>query len=444
LSDTSRIEARKLKGFRDYDAHACQKREEITRKLRAVAAQSGFQEIATPVLEYQEVLLGAGGDETDKEVYRFVDHGDRAVALRFDLTVPFARYVAEHQGTMVFPFKKLQIGDVWRGEKPQKGRYRQFCQGDLDIIGVDSLAADVEVVGCIFQVLDDVVPSSFTLSIGNRVVLNGIIRTFAPQATPEEQAKILIALDKLKKIGHDKTVQMICDAAKISDEQARKLLSAVVPSADGKQDWDKLAAIVGEGATVELRRYRQTIELLQEICTGARLGKVRADLSLARGLSYYTGIVFEATVDAMQEIGSISGGGRYNELVSRFSSRELAGVGGSVGVDRVLACFESLNQGVAHVRRGIMIAVATEDALSYGFSILSQLRTASAGLTCDIGLQIGKLGSQFKYADRMSYAQVVIVGTDERASNTVAVKDLTTGQEKKSLPRDELVRHLGL
>jgi len=444
LSETSRIEARKLKGFRDYDSRACQKREEISNALRVIAASAGFQEIATPVLEYQDVLLGAGGDETDKEVYRFIDHGDRAVALRFDLTVPFARYVAEHQGTMIFPFKKLQVGDVWRGEKPQKGRYRQFCQGDLDIIGVDSLAADVEVVGCIFKVLDQVVPSSFTMSIGNRVVLNAIIRSFAPQATPEEQAKILVALDKLKKIGQDKTVQLICDAAKISDEQARKLLASVAPAADGKQDWDKLSGIVGGDAAVELKRFRQTIELLQDGSQDARLGKVKADLSLARGLSYYTGIVFEAAVDAMPEIGSISGGGRYNELVSRFSSRELAGVGGSVGVDRVLACFESLQQEVAPTRKGVMIAVATEDALAYGFSILSQLRKASDGLTCDIGLQIGKLGNQFKYADRMSYAHVVIVGTDEKSANCVAVKDLATGQEKKGLPREQLVQFLGL
>jgi histidyl-tRNA synthetase len=438
VTGSSLIEARKLKGFRDYSPAECRIREQIIDSVRHTAAVAGYSEISTPALEYREVLLGSGGDEADKEVYSFVDHGERAVALRYDLTVPFARYVAEHQGTMFFPFKKLQIGEVWRGEKPQKGRYRQFCQADLDIIGADSLAADVDILLCLKSSLDAVLTAAYTYSLGNRVILSHLIRTVLKIQDHSAEFKALIAIDKMKKVGRDVVIEMISKIEGVQTQFAVELV-AVIEAQSQAFDREKIASFVAGHAPIEaeLKRYCQTIDLLNKLVVSG-VGKFRADLSLARGLGYYTGIVFEATIDSLPGLGSISGGGRYNQLVSRFSSRELAGVGGSVGVDRILAAFETMGISESANRQGVFIAVATEDALNYGFSILMELR--QKGIVADIGMQPGKLGNQFKHADRLKFSKVITVGTDEVQRREFALKDLASGSEQKGLAFAEVGR----
>ncbi|MBC7530168.1 MAG: ATP phosphoribosyltransferase regulatory subunit, partial [Oligoflexus sp.] len=200
MGKQEKIQPRKLKGFRDLLPQQARLKKSITDIIWKHAAVAGFEAIETPALEYAETLLGTG-EETDKEVYRFTDAGDRSVALRFDLTVPFARYVVENFSELTFPFKKVQIGNSWRGEKPQKGRYREFCQADLDIIGVDSLSADVEVISCIMQNLNELLPKSFTMSVGHRIILSALIRASLPTIDPSLEFKVLIILDKLAKIG---------------------------------------------------------------------------------------------------------------------------------------------------------------------------------------------------------------------------------------------------
>ncbi len=441
MSTQERITPRKLKGFRDYLPQQASLRKRIQDRIYQKAQQAGFLPIDTPVLEYAETLLGTGGTDTDKEVYRFEDHGDRMVALRFDLTVPFARFVAENYSELVFPFKKVQIGNSWRGEKPQKGRYREFCQADLDIIGVDSLAADVEVLSCIMSNLVELVPGSFTMAIGHRIILSALIKACLPQLALGGENRTLIALDKLAKIGEPAVKELILQIEGAEASGADRLLK-ILQGRDsaGQTDLNPVKELLaGTPALQEIKRLEETAGLLQQLYQNTK-AKVRIDLTIARGLGYYTGVVFETTIDGLDGFGSISSGGRYNGLVSRFSSQELAGVGGSIGVDRLLAALEQLGLADDKARRGIFIALAGEEGRSYGFQLLAELR--AAGAMADIALKEGKLGNQFKFADKRQYQIVLTIGGDEVASKSVSIKDLASGQERKSVPWAEAFAEL--
>ncbi|MCX6130621.1 MAG: ATP phosphoribosyltransferase regulatory subunit [Proteobacteria bacterium] len=323
MSSQERIQPRKLKGFRDYLPQQANLRKHIQDRIWQNARLAGFLPIDTPVLEYAETLLGTGGQDTDKEVYRFQDHGERAVALRFDLTVPFARFVAENYPELTFPFKKVQIGNSWRGEKPQKGRYREFCQADLDIIGVDSLAADLEVLSCILSNLDELVPGSFTMAIGHRIVLSSLIQACLPLLESGGEARTLMALDKLAKIGEPAVKAAILAIAGAQSGGVDELLQ-ILQSRNSHGDTDleilKLKLGAQPAAMAEILRLEETVNLLR-LLRPSEKAKVQLDLRIARGLGYYTGIVFETTIDELDGFGSISSGGRYNGLVCRSLAR---------------------------------------------------------------------------------------------------------------------------
>ncbi len=434
------IEPRRLKGFRDYMPDQMEKRLEIMDLIRREAALAGFRSIGTPALEYAETLMGQGSDETDKQVYRFKDNGDRDVALRFDLTVPFARFVGEHQGTLIFPFKKLQIGDVWRGENTQKGRYREFTQCDLDIIGADTMMADIEVLSVFIRILSGAGCGGTTMALGNRRILSGLIAARCPGLTPAQETEVLIALDKLAKIGPAKVADLI-NAIPGAQGGADQLLADLARhNADGDSDLNHVRSIVAGNtdAEGEILRTEQVLKVLRQIASG-RSVTLRLDLSVARGLGYYTGIVFETTLDLLPSLGSICSGGRYNDLASRFTTRELPGIGGSVGLDRLIAGMEELNQISASVEQMVFVAVATQDAWDYGFSLLNQLRNKN--LRADIGL-VPKLANQFRHADRIGATHVVTVGTSEVAAKTAALKDLKTGTEVRDLSLADLFSKL--
>ena len=425
------IEPKRLKGFRDYMPDQMEKRLEIMDLIRREAALAGFRSIGTPALEYAETLMGQGSDETDKQVYRFKDNGDRDVALRFDLTVPFARFVGEHQGTLTFPFKKLQMGDVWRGENTQKGRYREFTQCDLDIIGADTMMADIEVLSVFVRILSNAGCGGTTMALGNRRILSGLISTRCPGLTPAQETEVLIALDKLAKIGPAKVADLI-NAIPGAGGGASELLSDLARTdQSGDSDLKHVRTVVAGNADAEaeILRTEQVLKVLRQIAEG-RSVTLRLDLSVARGLGYYTGIVFETTLDLLPSLGSICSGGRYNNLASRFTTRDLPGIGGSVGLDRLIAGMEELNLIKPSAEQMVFVAVATQDAWDYGFSILNQLR--SKNLRSDIGL-VPKLANQFRHADRIGATHVVTVGTSEVETKTAALKDLKTGQEVRDL-----------
>ncbi len=436
MSKRDCIEPRKLKGFRDLLPQQALLRRSIQDEIWKNALLAGFQPIDTPVLEYAETLLGTGGQDTDKEVYRFSDHGDREVALRFDLTVPFARYVAENYADLSFPFKKVQIGNAWRGEKPQKGRYREFCQADLDIVGVDSLAADAEVLTCILRNLASLVPTSFTMAIGHRIILSGLIHAVLPGLERAGEGRVLIALDKLAKIGDAAVAQLILSIPGATAEGVETLLHTLTRRLpNGDSDLEAVQKLCGEQfVRDEIKRLQETVHIIRQLIPGKK-ALVRIDLSIARGLGYYTGIVFETTIDGLDGFGSISSGGRYNGLVSRFSTQELPGIGGSIGVDRLLAALEQLGTLTTPERQGVFVAVASEEERAYAFKLLFDLR--DKGLIADLALKAGKLGNQFKYADKRRYARVVTVGEDERKAETLSIKDLETGQETRGVSYKE-------
>jgi len=427
-----RVEPRKLKGFRDYSPEIMAERMRILDIMRDEAQRAGFQQIATPALEYLDTLLGQGED-TEKEMYRFVDHGGRHVGLRFDLTVPFARYVAEHQGSMVFPFKRLQVGEVWRGENPQKGRFREFVQSDLDIIGVDSIQADVEVLTTLHRILARLNIGPFTMLVGNRPVLSAMIRKVMTYLAPEQEQKAIIAIDKLNKIGPAKVEAMLAALPGGSSEQAASLMKMfTTKAACGDTDFKQLEPLFrgDEAAMKAIKRFHDTVVLYRQATKGLA-GQSRVDLAVARGLGYYTGVVFEAVVDELPGFGSISGGGRYDDLVSRFIDRQLQGVGGTIGLDRIVALQEERRALASSHCRTVFVACAGDDAAAYAWELTVTLR--DAGVSCDIALSTGKVGNQFRHASRLGYPFVLMVGGDEVVSRTFSIKNMATSDEKKGL-----------
>lgn len=438
-----KIEPRRLKGFRDYHPNLMERRSAFQTLIRGQAALAGFREIGTPALEYLETLLGQGSEETDKQVYRFEDHGGRKVGMRFDLTIPFARFVAENQGSLIFPFKRLQIGDVWRGENTQKGRYREFCQCDLDIIGVDSVNADIEVLSCLYQILLQFDLGGFSMRLGNRVLLSAMIQKAFSGIDSSGEQQALIALDKLDKIGSDAVAELLAKVPAASLESAKALISVLTSKdASGGTDQEAVANFLSghEKASQELSRMQTILQIMTDASRSNTGGSVRLDLAIARGLGYYTGVVFETTMDALPGFGSISSGGRYDNLAERFTNRSLPGVGGSIGLDRLLAGLEELGKIQGATAKMIFIAVATPDALGAACKLAGVLRRA--GIACDMGLTSGKVGNQFKHADRLGCPFVITLGTDEVASGTFGLKNMKTGEDRKSLPMADVLNLL--
>ncbi len=442
-SNHKKIEPRRLKGFQDYMPDVMEIRSGFQAAIRLQAKLAGFREIGTPALEFAETLLGQGSDESDKQVYRFEDQGGRKVALRFDLTIPFARFVAENQGVLVFPFKRLQIGDVWRGENTQKGRYREFCQCDLDIIGVDSANADVEVLSCIYRILCGFDLGGFTMRLGNRVLLSALLVKAFPGIDGAGETAALIALDKIDKIGGEAVAQLLAKIHCATLDSAKSLLVCVqAKDSSGGTDTAVLESYLSgnESGLAELQRMKTILAIMSAVAASAIGGKVRLDMSIARGLAYYTGVVYETTLDGLPGFGSISSGGRYNNLVERFVNRSLPGVGGSIGLDRLLAGLDELGKLGAVKSDMVFIAVATEDALESAASLAGVLR--AAGVACDIGMTPGKVGNQFKHADRLGCQLVVTLGTSEVQTDTYNLKNMKTGVEARGLPRLGILEQL--
>ncbi|MDB2447175.1 histidine--tRNA ligase [bacterium] len=443
MAKQKKLKPVKLKGFQDYTPEVMKKRYEIMDAVRATSEASGFQMVGTPALEYAETLLGEGG-ETDKQVYKFEDNGGREVALRFDLTVPFARYASENFGSYPLPFKRAQIGNVWRAEKPQKGRYREFCQCDFDVIGVDSKFADLEVVLALSRTLSNLNFGSYTVSFGHRLILGGLLKHFLPDlmASQEGEKEALIAIDKLDKIGPEKVQVLLCKLEGVTEAGASDLMK-VIMDGSSSETLSKIAELLSndEEAREAVERTSFVVNEVNKFLEG-KPGKAVIDLKIARGLAYYTGIVFETTMDDLPGFGSICSGGRYNNLCDRFSSRELPGVGGSIGLDRLIAGLSELNQISNDKRSGVYIIVASEEARSYALEICHQLR--DAGIASDIDLKGQKMNKQFQAADKLSRAYAIAIGSNEleqKASRTVGLKDLNTG-EQEALTIEDIVSKL--
>lgn len=439
MNRTGYVQARKLKGFQDSTPKLMSLRTDIIATVRNFAELAHFQAMDTPALEYAEVLLGSGA-ETDKQLFRFIDKGGRDVALRFDLTVPFARFAAENSGKLPLPWKRLQIGPVWRAEKPQKGRYREFYQCDLDIIGIESYTADLEILLTLKKILSAISPCGFTIKIGHRKLLTGLIKNFIPGCQDEKMEQVLIWLDKLTKIGLQATTEgLLKEIPSSNKEEIEKLLN-LLSSSSQKEKRETLAQLISTTELKELLLELETLlEDLNSISPDSK-AKVELDLSIARGLGYYTGVVFETILDPLPKFGSICSGGRYDQLTERFSKTPMPGVGGSLGLDRFIAALQELDTPQKKEKKPVFVAIANNSALTYAMTITSALR--KSGITTEINLKTTKLANQFRQANRQEAPFVVTVGEEEMQTQTVSLKHMASGQEDKKISLQELIEKI--
>ena len=430
------------KGMRDFSQQEMAERNYIFDTIKSVFRTFGYAQIETPSMESLSTLLGKYGDEGDKLLFRVQNSGEKAAqapekGLRYDLTVPFARFVVMHQNEISFPFKRFQIQPVWRADRPQKGRYREFYQCDVDVIGSKSQLNELElvqIVDKVFSLLDIRV----VLKINNRKVLTGLAEICG---TPDKVVDITVAIDKLDKIGLDA----------VKDEMREKGLTdsaiAVVEQILGLSGTvaEKLAAmrsLMGGGSAsgivseTGLRGLDELEELFGLISAAGISVPVEMDLSLARGLNYYTGAIFE--VKALDwEIGSICGGGRYDNLTGIFGLPDMSGVGISFGADRICDVLKGLGKFPADVRSTTTLLFANMGAeeVRYVLPIASALR--SKGISVEIYPESSKLKKQFDYADRKAIPFLSITGADEAAAGTVQIKNLASG-EQRVFAKDDL------
>ncbi len=410
------ITPRILKGFRDFLPEAETRRKSIVATLEKTFSAFGFVPIDTPVLEYTDVLLGKGSGETDKQIYRFTDNGGRDVAMRFDLTIPFARFMALHKNELYAPFKRFHTNKVFRGENTQRGRYREFTQCDFDIVGTDTLSADFEIVLMIrdaFLALD--VPG-VQIHLSHRGIFN---RFLSLHGSAEKSEFILRTVDKLRKIGTEKTAELL--AVETGDGLARKIIAFITADGDYVTVLDRITALAG-GDNPDSDRLRAIGEMAQNLgfLTGLTL-----DPSITRGLDYYTGIVFETFLTGIESIGSVCSGGRYNDLVALYSSESMPGVGASIGLDRLIAALEELDPASEPVPAAdVMIAFLSPDLLTHYHAIAQKLR--AAGIRADVFPEEIKLGKQFSIAEKKGIPSVLICGNAEAESGTVNIRNLDT------------------
>jgi len=424
---SSRIPPRTLKGFRDWPPAEMIAREALIDAARGVFRSYGFSPIDTPALEYLEVLSGKGGEESDRQLYKFQDHGGRWVGLRFDLTVPLARFAAQHVDELGTPLKRYHIATVWRGENTQRGRYREFMQCDFDTIGTRSAAADIETALVIHDLMLALGLSDFTIRLNNRMILSGLLERIglADRAVP-----VLRALDKLGKIGPEKVAEEMAAAAGATSQQAAKVLQLSELSGDNAETLARIDELVAgsEIGQAGAARLRETLDAL--MAAGVAEKKVRLDPSIARGLDYYTGTVFETFLDALPGIGSVCSGGRYDNLAAMFTAQELPGVGASLGLDRLLAAMEEL--GLLPHR-----ATTAEGFIPYfdADRLHDYLRMAAALRRSGVGVEVycdpKRLGQQLKYADRRGFRLALVAGEDEFRRGVCQVKDLRAGSQQE-------------
>ena len=425
----SKIQPRTLSGFMELLPSRQMQFERMAAILRETYSLYGFTPLDTPLIESSEVLLAKGGGETEKQIYRFMK-GDTDLSLRFDLTVPLAKYVAQNYGQLTFPFRRFQIGKVYRGERAQRGRFREFYQADIDVIGDGKLdiSNEAEIPAIIYQAFSKMGLRRFQIRVNNRKILNGF---YAMLGLTDKSGDIMRAVDKLDKIGAEKVSALLTgEDIGLTQDQAEEIL--------------KFIAIKGCNGEVlaALERYRGRHSLfdtgLDELTTvvkylaafGVPESHFAVDLTIARGLDYYTGTVYETTMLDHPEIGSICSGGRYDNLAEYYTDKQLPGVGISIGLTRLFSVLEAqgyLNDALVTAPADVLILPMTEE-LSPAISFATALR--DAGVRAQLHCEKKKFKQKLSYADKLSIPYAAFLGEDEIQQNKVTVKDLTTGQQQ--------------
>ncbi len=401
------IEPVVLKGFRDSLPSAEIPKRKLIAKLEEIFSLYGFAPIDTPALEYTSVLLGKGGGETDKQIFHFKDNGGREVALRFDLTVPFARFVASHASEISRPFKRYHINKVWRGENPQKGRYREFYQCDFDIVGVDNEYADCEILSTMafcFKTIFQGDESAYTFHLSHRGLFNELLGTLG---LAEKNIEVLRLVDKLRKIGKEEVEKQLKELTG-DEEKCQKILSFITADT-GKGFLDTLStieALIGTDSP-SASRMKKIYSLLEKEGISSLF---TLDPSITRGLDYYTGIVYETFLTKAEGIGSVCSGGRYNNLASLYTKENLPGVGSSIGLDRLLAALEDLGSPLLSSRASADVLIVSEDKeKSYEEDVKIAARLREEGIKCDLyAFPVKKMKAVYDYAEKNAIPLILI------------------------------------
>lgn len=421
---TRTVEPRVLKGFRDFLPEEEAQRSFLLRKIAESFELCGFVPLQTPALEYHDILTGKYGEEGEKLLYCFKDHGNRTVALRYDLTVPLARVVAQHRD-LPRPFKRYQIGTVWRAEKPAHGRFREFVQCDADIVGSSSPIADAECIAAGMIALE-ALGVDFEVRIGHRGVLNAVLEAHGISDIGVQLAA-LRAIDKAEKIGWEGVLRLLSDL--VSVEKAEAVIARIRQASEDLAQKERVAA---EGV---VRHVKSVVEALEVYGFGNR---IRVDFSIARGLDYYTGTVFETFLRDLPSVGSVMSGGRYDALTKLFGEEDWPAVGLSIGVDRLLSALRELGL-LPNVLTGPLVIVCPvgADSVAFALAVVALLRKASIASEI-VPDESWRLKKALQYASRRKARFAAIVGTEEVQAKTVALKDLLLG-EQKSVGLGEIV-----
>lgn len=384
----------------------------------------GFLPLDTPIIEDAKILLAKAGGETEKQIYRFMK-GENDLALRFDLTVPLAKYVTEYYDKLSFPFKRYQIGKVYRGEKPQRGRYREFYQCDIDIIGDGELSVvnDAELASVIYKTFLNLGFDDFTICINNRKILNGL---FEGLNVKENSVEILRTIDKLDKIGPEKVRKELCE--EISEDKVDTIMDFI--SISGNND-EKIKAL--EEINISNNTWNEGLKDLKEVVKFIRIFMVpeenfKIDLTIARGLDYYTGTVYETFLNKYRNLGSVCSGGRYDNLTEFYSTRKMPGVGISIGLSRLF--FQLTDSDIISVENqsiADVLVISMDNNYEKCAQIASTLR--QNGLKVQVDFENKKIAKKFKYADKLNINYVIVIGEDEIKNNVVTIKNMITGEQ---------------
>ena len=423
----AKMTPRTLSGFMELLPQPQQQMERMMQILRETYSLYGFTPLDTPIIEASEVLLAKGGGETEKQIYRF-QKGDSDLALRFDLTVPLAKYVALHYGELSFPFRRYQIGKVYRGERAQRGRFREFYQADIDVIGDGKLdiSNEAEIPSIIYKTFSQMGLRRFQIRVNNRKILNGF---YAMLGLSEQSGDIMRTVDKLDKIGAEKVRTLLVEECGLAEERADEIMRFIAIRGTNAEVLTALEGYRGRNEVFDLGLDELTAVVKYLGAFGVPEENFAVDLTIARGLDYYTGTVYETTLLDHPEIGSVCSGGRYDNLAEYYTDRALPGVGISIGLTRlfyVLGEQGMLNPARNTAPADVLVLPMTDD-------LTQAVRTATllrdAGIRTQLYCEQKKFKAKIQYADKLSIPYVLFLGEDEIASGTASVKCLATGEQ---------------
>ena len=429
-----RIKPRTLSGFMELLPQKQAKMERMTQVLRDTYSLYGFAPLDTPVIEDAQILLAKGGGETEKQIYRF-QKGDSDIALRFDLTVPLAKYVALHYNDLAFPFRRYQISKVYRGERAQRGRFREFYQADIDIIGDGKLDIlnEAEIPAIIYRVFRGFGLSRFQIRVNNRKILNGF---YAMMELADKSGDIMRTVDKLDKIGPEKVAKILVEDCGLTDAQAAEILKFIAIRGTNAQVLQALKGYEGKNEIFDKGLNELTAVVSNLAAFGVPEANFAVDLTIARGLDYYTGTVYETTLLDHPEIGSVCSGGRYDDLAGYYTDKQLPGVGISIGLTRLFYVLDEqglLNPELPSAPADALVLPMTQDTAA-SVALAEALR--SEGVRVQLYGEQKKFKQKMSYADKLGVPYAVLLGEDEIAAGKCSVKDMRTGAQVTVTPAE--------